>query len=379
MRFVDEFRDGAVARGLAARIADAAEPGRTYRLMEFCGGHTHTISRYGLEDLLPEAIRLIHGPGCPVCVLPIGRLDMAIDLAKRPGVILCCYGDMMRVPASGRSSLMQAKADGADIRMVYASTDALALAKANPDREVVFFAIGFETTTPATAAALKQAKALGLRNFSVFCNHVLTPSAIAAILSLEDSPDGEGLQVDGFVGPGHVSTVIGSAPYEPFSRSHGKPIVVSGFEPLDILQSVEMLVTQLNQGRSEVENQYSRAVGRQGNLRAQALIKETLAVRRSFDWRGLGSIPYSALRVADAYAAFDAEQRYSLEPRSVPDHPACECGTILRGVKRPEECRIFGTGCTPDQPIGSCMVSPEGACAAHYLYGRFRSVEAPAA
>jgi len=378
MKFIDEFRDGAVARTLAARIAASVEPGRPYRLMEFCGGHTHTISRYGLEDLLPESIRLIHGPGCPVCVLPIGRLDMAIDLARRPGVILCCYGDMMRVPASGRASLMRAKADGADVRMVYASTDALALARANPDREVVFFAIGFETTTPATAAALKQAKAMGLGNFTVFCNHVLTPSAIAAILSLENSPDGEGLQVDGFIGPGHVSTVIGSATYEPFARNHGKPIVVSGFEPLDILHSVEMLVAQLNEGRTEVETQYSRAVGRDGNNKAQALIRETLALRESFEWRGLGSIPESALRVADAYAAFDAERKFGLESLSVPDHPACECGTILRGVKRPAECRIFGTGCTPDNPIGSCMVSPEGACAAHYLYGRFRTEAAAA-
>jgi hydrogenase expression/formation protein HypD len=370
VKYISEFRDGAIARTVAAAIAETADPARHYRVMEFCGGHTHTISRYGIEDLLPPNVQLIHGPGCPVCVLPIGRLDMAIALARRPEVTLCVYGDMMRVPASGRASLMSAKAEGADIRMVWSSADALAIARAEPARQVVFFAIGFETTTPATAVALSRAKAEGLGNFTVFCNHVLTPSAISAILALAQEPGG--VAIDGFVGPGHVSTVIGSRPYEHFAESYGKPIVIAGFEPLDILQSVLMLVEQLNAGRAAVETQYSRAVSRDGNAKAQALIAETLALRDGFEWRGLGTIPDSALRVADAYAEFDAETRFGLAYRSVPDHPACECATILRGAKRPQDCRIFGTGCTPENPIGSCMVSPEGACAAHYLYGRFR-------
>jgi len=373
MKYVDEFRDGALARGIAARIRATVDPDRDYRIMEFCGGHTHAISRYGLEDLLPGNLRLVHGPGCPVCVLPIGRLDQAIALARRPEVILCCYGDMMRVPASGRDSLIRAKAAGADVRMVYSSTDALAVAQAAPEREVVFFAIGFETTTPATAAALSQARALGLKNFSVLCNHVLTPSAMRAIL---DASGPDAVRVDAFIGPGHVSAVIGTAPYEPFAETYGKPIAIAGFEPLDVLQAVLMLVEQFRDGRCVVENQYARAVGRDGNRKAQALVAETLVLRESFEWRGLGSIPFSALRVADAYAGFDAERRFGLDYTPVPDHPACECGTILRGAKRPNECRIFATGCTPENPVGACMVSPEGACAAHYLYGRFRDLAA---
>ncbi len=371
MRYVDEFRDGDLARGLAARIRAAAVPGRDYRIMEFCGGHTHTISRYGLEDLLPTSVRLIHGPGCPVCVLPIGRLDMALELAARPGLILCCYGDVMRVPASKRDSLLQAKARGADVRIIYSSLDAVAVARANPDREVVFFAIGFETTTPPTALALKRAKELGLANFSVFCNHVLTPSAIAAILGAADA-GGNPIQVDGFIGPGHVSIVTGTDVYRPFAERHGKPIVISGFEPLDVLASVERVIAQLNTGRAEVENQYSRAVTGAGNLRAKAVIAETLSVRDRFEWRGLGVIPESGLAVNEAFAEFDAERRFALAERSVADHPACECAAVLRGETRPQECRIFGTGCTPEMPVGSCMVSAEGACAAHYLYGRFR-------
>ena len=373
MKYIDDFRDGGLARGVARQIAAAADPERTYNIMEFCGGHTHTISRYGLEDLLPDNVQLIHGPGCPVCVLPIGRLDQGLALARRDRVILCTYGDILRVPASDGDSLLRARADGADVRMVYSTTDALEVARRHRDREVVFFAIGFETTTPPTAAALIQAKAAGLDNFSVFCNHVLTPAAMRAIL---DSPEMQGeaaLRIDGFIGPGHVSAVIGSRPYEVFAEADGKPIVISGFEPLDIVQSVAMLVRQIGEGRAQVEIQYTRAVTRDGNRKAQALVAQTMEPRDSFEWRGLGSIPYSALAIRDAYGGFDAERRFALPYAAVDDHPACECPAILRGVKRPADCRIFGTACTPETPIGACMVSPEGACAAHYRYARFRA------
>lgn len=371
MKYVDEFRDGVVARKIAAQIAREVRPDRRYRLMEFCGGHTHALWRYGIVDMLPPAVEMIHGPDCPVCVLPIGRLEQAIALARRPEVTLCTFGDMMRVPARGRQSLLTAKAEGADIRMVYGSGDALRFAQENPGREVVFFAIGFETTTPATAVAVKQAEALGLGNFSVFCNHVLTPSAIDAILGSPEAAEGR-IQVDGFVGPGHVSTIIGTAPYERFAREHDKPVVVAGFEPLDLMQSILMLVRQLDEGRSEVENQYTRAVVRDGNAKALALVEEVLELRPSFEWRGLGTLPASALRVRDRFAAWDAERKWSVPYEAVPDHKACACGEILRGLKKPTDCRIFGTACTPESPVGSCMVSPEGSCAAYFAYGRLR-------
>jgi len=371
MKYVDEFRDGKVARTLAGTIADEVRPDRRYHLMEFCGGHTHAISRYGLRDLLPPGIRFIHGPGCPVCVLPIGRIDSAIELARDHGVILCSYGDTMRVPASGRTSLLRAKAEGADIRMVYSSADALKIARENPDREVVFFAIGFETTTPPTAVALRQARAEGLQNFSVFANHVLTPSAIQNILESPEVRELGTVPLDGFIGPSHVSTIIGSQPYEFFAEEFQKPVVIAGFEPLDVLQSVLMLVRQLNDGRAEVENQFSRAVTREGNLKAQGLVAEVFELRDRFEWRGLGEVPYSALRIRETFRDFDAEVRFDLPYRSVPDHKACECGAILRGVKQPQDCKVFGTVCTPDNPLGSCMVSAEGACAAHYTYGQF--------
>jgi hydrogenase expression/formation protein HypD len=315
---------------------------------------------------------MIHGPGCPVCVLPIGRLEQAMALARRPEVTLCTFGDMMRVPAQGRRSLMTVKAEGADIRIVYGSSDALRLARDNPSRQVVFFAIGFETTTPATAVVVKQASDLGLKNFSVLCNHVLTPSAIDAILGSPEAREGR-IQVDGFVGPGHVSTIIGSAPYERFARDHGKPVVVAGFEPLDLMQAILMLVRQLNQERHEVENQYTRAVVRDGNARALALVREVFELRPTFEWRGLGSLPDSALRLREPYAAWDAERRWSTPYEPVSDHPACSCGQILRGLQKPTDCTIFGTACTPDSPVGSCMVSPEGSCAAYYAYGRLRA------
>ena len=372
MKFVDEFRDGDLARSIAKRIAAEARGERAYNLMEFCGGHTHALSRYGLTDLLPPNVNMIHGPGCPVCVLPIGRIDNAIELARRPGVILCTYADTMRVPASKGGSLMRSKARGLDIRMVYSATDALRLAQAHPDREVVFFAIGFETTTPPTAVIILEAQRLDLPNFSVFCNHVLTPPAIVSILDSPQVRDLGTVSIDGFIGPAHVSCVIGSQPYEHFAQQYARPVVIAGFEPLDVMQAVLMLVRQLNEGRAEVENEFSRAVTRWGNLKAKALMAEVFEPRRSFEWRGLGEVPCSAVRIKQRYARFDAERRYGIGYRSVPDNKACDCGAILRGLKKPRDCKLFGTVCTPDSPIGSCMVSSEGACAAWYAYGRFR-------
>jgi hydrogenase expression/formation protein HypD len=375
MKYIDEFRDGEVARALARRIDEEAQPGRRYNLMEFCGGHTHAISRYGIKDLLPASVNMIHGPGCPVCVLPIGRIDNAIQLAADNKAIVCTYADTMRVPASGGLSLMKAKARGADIRMIYSAADALRIAHDNPSREVVFFAIGFETTTPPTAIVIRQAKALGLANFTVFCNHVLTPSAITHILESPEVRELGTVPLDGFIGPAHVSTVIGSQPYEYFAEEYQRPVVIAGFEPLDVMQAILMLVRQLNDGRAEVENEFTRAVTREGNAKAKSLVADVFELRKSFEWRGLGEVPYSALRIKDAYADFDAERRFGITYRSVADNKACECGAILRGVKKPTDCKVFGTVCTPENPIGSCMVSSEGACAAHYTYGRFKDVK----
>ena len=372
MKYVDEYRDGELARAIATAIAAEARPERIYRFMEFCGGHTHAISRYGVEDLLPPNVRMIHGPGCPVCVLPVGRIDEAIALARLPDVTLCTYGDLMRVPASGGMSLTKAKAGGADIRMVYSTLDAVRIAENEPDRKVVFFAIGFETTTPPTAMAILVAEKKGLTNFSIFCNHVLTPAAILAIFESPEVKTLGAVEIDGFVGPAHVSTVIGTRPYEPVARSYRKPVVISGFEPLDVMQSILMLVRQMNEGRAEVENQYIRAVTRDGNLRAQAIVADMFELRESFEWRGLGQVANSALRLRDAYAAFDAERIFPIARSNAQDNPACECGAILRGVKKPAACKLFGTACTPETPMGSCMVSSEGACAAHWTYGRFR-------
>ncbi|MFO1318253.1 MAG: hydrogenase formation protein HypD [Burkholderiales bacterium] len=372
MKYVDEFRDGALARRIADRIARAAATSREYRLMEFCGGHTHAISRYGVEDLLPPNVRMIHGPGCPVCVLPMGRIDTAIGIARRPDVILCAYADTMRVPASGRSSLMRAKAEGADIRMVYSPADALRLAAEHPVREVVFFAIGFETTTPPTALAIREAARRGLRNFSVFCNHVLTPAAMDAILRSRGADGEPDARLDGFVGPAHVSCVIGSRAYERFARDEKRPVVIAGFEPLDVMQAILMLVQQINDGRAVVQNEFTRAVTPEGNRVAQALVDGIFEVRPTFEWRGLGEVPDSALAVRPAFGEFDAERRFGLTYRAVPDNKSCECGAILRGVKHPRECKLFGTVCTPENPMGSCMVSSEGGCAAYYTYGRFR-------
>ncbi|HET8746369.1 MAG TPA: hydrogenase formation protein HypD [Ramlibacter sp.] len=374
MKYIAEFRGGALARTLARSIAAAVRPERRYSFMEFCGGHTHAISRYGLADLLPANVRMVHGPGCPVCVLPIGRIDLAIALALERGAMLCSYGDTLRVPASGGLSLLKAKARGADVRMVYSTLDALQLAREHPEREVVFFAIGFETTTPPTALAILQAQAEGLANFSVLCCHVLTPAAISHILESPEVRQWGTVPIDGFIGPAHVSTVIGSRPYEFFAEEYRKPVVIAGFEPLDVMQAIRMLVRQVNEGRCEVENEFARAVTREGNVKAQDRVAQVFELRREFEWRGLSVVPYSALRIRGDYAAFDAERRFGLQYRSVPDNKACECGAILRGVKRPQDCRLFGTVCTPDNPVGSCMVSSEGACAAHYGYGRYKDM-----
>ena len=364
MRYVDEYRDAQKAQVLAAKIAALCEPGRQYKFMEVCGGHTHTIYKHGIEDYLPENINLIHGPGCPVCVIPMGRVDDAIHIAEQPDVIMTSFGDMMRVPGSTKS-FFDSKAINADMRMVYSPLDSLKIARKNPDKRVVFMAIGFETTTPSSAMTVLRAAAEGLENFSIFCNHITIIPAIKAIL---DSPD---LRLDGFIGPGHVSTVIGCRPYEFITTEYGKPIVVAGFEPLDILQSIYQLMVQLDEGRCEVENQYARVVPYDGNLKALRVMSEVLELRPYFEWRGLGFISHSALQVREKYASFDAERIFHIPGVRVADPKACQCGEVLKGVLKPWECKVFGTACTPETPIGTCMVSPEGACAAYYNFGRF--------
>jgi hydrogenase expression/formation protein HypD len=370
MRYIRGFRDGAAATALARLLAAEVDPEREYHLMEFCGGHTHAIFRYGVEDLLPTNVRLVHGPGCPVCVLAVPRLDAAIELARQPNVTLVSYGDMLRVPASRRRSLLKARAGGADVRMAYSAFEALEIAGAHPERQVVFFAIGFETTTPATAHIILEAQRRRLPNFTVYCNHVLTPAAIQSILDSPEVRKWGQVRVDGFIGPSHVSAVIGSGPYEYFAEEYQRPVVIAGFEPLDVMQAIRMLVQQLNSGRACVENEFTRGVTREGNRKAQHLVAEVLELRPSFEWRGLGELPYSGLRIKAAYADFDAERRFAIEVQPVTENAACQCPAIIRGVKKPTDCAIFGTVCTPRNPIGSCMVSAEGACAAYYKYRR---------
>ncbi|HBB33845.1 MAG TPA: hydrogenase formation protein HypD [Cyanobacteria bacterium UBA9273] len=372
MKYVDEFRDPQKAKALVQEIHGLStqvqsKKNRPIKLMEVCGGHTHSIFKYGIEELLPDTIELIHGPGCPVCVMPRGRLDDAIAIAEHPHVIFTTFGDTMRVPGSTKT-LLQAKALGADIRMVYSPLDSLQIARQNPHREVVFFGLGFETTAPSTALTILQAEAENIQNFSLFCNHVLV---IPALQSLVDNPD---LQLDGFIGPGHVSMVIGTQPYEFIAKEYHKPLVVSGFEPLDILQSIWMILRQMVEGRCEVENQYNRLVQSQGNRVALDAINKVFAVREDFEWRGLGDIPNSGFKLRPEYARFDAEVKFTLPNLNVADHKACQCGEILKGVLKPWQCKVFGTACTPENPIGTCMVSSEGACAAYYKYGRLSRV-----
>ncbi|HVS66098.1 MAG TPA: hydrogenase formation protein HypD [Thermoanaerobaculia bacterium] len=361
MRYVDEFRDPELIRSTAEEVRRLARGDRHYRVMEVCGGHTHAIYRFALEELLPDNVELVHGPGCPVCVLPMGRTDDGLALAGRPDVILTAFGDVMRVPGTAGSPL-EHQARGADIRMVYSPLDALELARANPDREVVFFAIGFETTAPSTALTVLRARELDVPNFSVFCNHVTIIPAIRAIL---DSP---GMRLDAFIGPGHVSTVIGCRPYEFVARDHGKPLVVSGFEPLDLLQAMVMVLRQLREGRAEVENQYGRVVPWEGNRAALRAMAEVFELRPYFEWRGLGFISQSALGLRPELARWDAEARFETPGVRVTDPKAAQCGEVLKGVLKPHQCKLFGRECTPENPIGALMVSSEGACAAYHQY-----------
>ncbi|MBV1700754.1 MAG: hydrogenase formation protein HypD [Hyphomicrobiales bacterium] len=367
MKYADEFRDREKAQVLIREIdklAASIRVGRTrpIQIMEVCGGHTHSIFRYGLEGMLPESIELVHGPGCPVCVLPMGRVDDCISIAEREGVIFTTFGDAMRVPGS-KKSLLQAKATGADVRMVYSPMDALTIARKNPDREVVFFGLGFETTMPSTALTVLQAEAEGIRNFSVFCNHITIVPTIKAIL---DSPD---LHLDGFLGPGHVSMVIGTAPYEFIAEFYKRPMVVAGFEPLDVLQSIWMVLQQISQGRAEIENQYARIVPTAGNAAALAAVTRVYELREFFEWRGLGSIDHSGVRLREAYAAYDAERKFAIPNLKIADPKSCQCGEVLKGIIKPWQCKVFGTACTPEVPLGALMVSTEGACSAYYQYG----------
>ncbi len=360
MKYIDEYRDAAASRALAREIARTVT--RPWTLMEICGGQTHSIIKYGVDELLPKGITLVHGPGCPVCVTPLEMIDRAIRVAATPGVIFCSFGDMLRVPGSDRD-LLAVKAAGGDVRIVYSPLDALKLAEANPDRAVVFFAVGFETTAPANAMAVFRARERGVRNFSVLVSHVLVPPAMEAILS---SPSN---LVQGFLAAGHVCTVMGFEEYVPVALKYRVPVVVTGFEPVDILQGVLMCVRQLEEGRAEVENQYARSVRREGNRPAQKLIAEVFrAVPRK--WRGVGEIPQSGLALSEAYADFDAETRFHLKGVTADEPPECISGLIMQGVKKPFECPAFGARCTPERPLGAPMVSSEGACAAYHRYRR---------
>lgn len=376
MKYIEEFRQKNLANGLATAINKEVRNDYKYRLMEFCGGHTHAIFRYGVQDLMPDNLEFVHGPGCPVCVLPIGRISQAIQLAVEHKVILCTYGDMLRVPANKHQSLLKVKAKGADVRVVYSTQDALNIARENPDSEVVFFAIGFETTTPPTAVVIQQAYDQKIKNFSVFCNHVLTPAAIQSILEpSSDIDESSKVFIDGFLGPSHVSSIIGFEPYVAFANKYKKPVVIAGFEPLDVMQSVLMLIRQINEDRHEVENQYTRVVTQNGNEKAKHIVADVFELRSSFQWRGLGTVPYSALQIKEKFINFDAEKKFNIVSSSVSDIKGCECPSILRGAKKPIDCKLFGIVCTPENPMGSCMVSSEGTCAAYWSYGRFREHE----
>ena len=367
MKYADEFRDPEKAKSLLNAIKGMShhfdgEEKAPLQIMEFCGGHTHTIFRYGVEQMLPEWIELVHGPGCPVCVLPMGRVDDCVSLAERPDVIFTTFGDAMRVPGSSKN-LLQAKANGADVRMVYSPLDALKLARANPDREVIFFALGFETTMPSTALTVLEAEKGGIRNFSLFCNHITTVPTIKAIL---DSPD---MRLDGFLAPGHVSMVVGERPFDFVADRYRKPIVITGFEPLDILQSIWMLLKQLIEGRSDVENQYARIVPPEGNMPGLEAITKVFELREFFEWRGLGSIDHSGVSIRDEFARYDAERKFSIPNLKIADPKSCQCGEVLKGAIRPWECKVFGSTCTPETSMGALMVSSEGACAAYYNFG----------
>ena len=372
MKYVDEFRDPKKAQFLLKEIRRLVPEIRKGRkrpisIMEVCGGHTHAIFRYGVETMLPDGIELVHGPGCPVCVLPMGRVDDCVALANMPGMIFTTFGDAMRVPGS-KGSLLQAKANGADVRMVYSPLDALKIARENPNRQVVFFALGFETTMPSTALTVLRAERENVKNFSLFCNHITIIPTIKAIL---DSPD---LQLDGFLGPGHVSMVIGNRSYQFIADYYKRPLVVAGFEPLDILHALWMVLKQLAEGRSEIENQYNRVVPDGGNSVALDAIGRVFELREFFEWRGLGSIDHSGVRIREQYASFDAERRFSVPALKIADPKSCQCGEVLKGVIKPWDCKVFGRDCTPETPLGALMVSSEGSCAAYYQYGDIEKI-----
>ncbi|MGH1429539.1 MAG: hydrogenase formation protein HypD [Neptuniibacter sp.] len=368
MKFVDEFRDPEMAKKILDRIHALVDEipvaqERPLQIMEVCGGHTHSIFRYGLEELLPKKIEMVHGPGCPVCVLPMGRVDDCVAIAEQPDVIFTTFGDAMRVPGS-KKSLQQANAEGCDVRMVYSPMDALGIARKNPDKKVVFFGLGFETTMPSTALTLKQAEKEGIENFYLFSNHITIIPTIKAIL---DSPD---MYIDGFLGPGHVSMVIGQAPYEFISTQYNRPLVIAGFEPLDILQSLLLVLEQLKAGEARIENQYKRIVPEGGNLNALTAVSDVFELREFFEWRGLGSIDHSGVRIRDEYSRFDAEKAFELPNLKIADPKSCQCGEVLKGVIKPWECKLFGKQCNPETPMGALMVSTEGACSAYYSYGK---------
>lgn len=360
MKYVDEYRDRQRADLVAASIRKTVK--RPWKIMEVCGGQTHTILQYGIEDLLPPAVELLHGPGCPVCVTPLELINKAVAIAKLPDTIMCSFGDMLRVPGND-GDLLQARAEGADVRIVYSPLDAIKLAREYPERKVIFFAVGFETTAPANAMAVHQAKKLGLENFFILCSHVTVPPIMEAML---ESPSN---QVQGFLGPGHVCSVMGWSEYEAIAKRFAVPIVITGFEPLDLLDGILLCVKQLEAGRSTVENQYARAVSRVGNESAQSLLSEVFTVSDR-SWRGIGTIARSGFRLTDAYSDFDAELQFDTGNVPSQESPLCISGEILRGVKKPIDCSAFGKQCTPESPLGATMVSSEGTCATYYKFGK---------
>lgn len=373
MKYVDEFRDPEKAKSLFCEIEKISKGvreklGRQIQLMEFCGGHTHAIFRFGIEQLLSKDIELVHGPGCPVCVLPMGRVDDCVALAERSDVIFTTFGDAMRVPGS-KKNLLQCKAEGADIRMVYSPLDALELAKRYPDKEVIFFALGFETTMPSTALTVLQAEADGVTNFSLFCNHITTVPILESLL------DSENLCIDGFIAPGHVSMVVGEGPFEHIASKYKKPIVISGFEPLDILQSIYMALAQLESGRAQMEDQYSRVVPKDGNAPGLNAMQRVFELRDYSDWRGLGTVDKSGVQVTNEFARFDAERKFPVANVKIEDPSECQCGDVLKGKIKPWQCKVFSSKCTPENPLGALMVSSEGACAAYYNFGNMNELQ----
>lgn len=371
MKALIEFSKKEKIQNLVQKIHSEVKKEKKYYIMEFCGGHTHSLLKFGITDLLPDNIEMVHGPGCPVCVMPIERIDLAIELAKIPNVILCTYGDLLRVPGSNRKSLLHLRSEGYDIRMVYSCLETIQIAKENPKKEIIFFAIGFETTTPPTAVLIQTIQKANIKNLSIVSNHVLTPSAIQHILNSPELREMETVPIDAFIGPGHVSTIIGYQPFEYFVEEFQKPVVISGFEPEDLLLSILFLVRNINKKNPILINELNRAVKREGNQKAKEVVSEVFELRKEFKWRGLGIIPYSALQIQKKYSNYDAEKRFQVTLPKPKGNKACICGFVLRGLKKPIDCPIFGKVCTPENPMGSCMVSSEGACAAYYLYKNY--------